>query len=140
MVSAGLFQCLGLICNLVLFAPTSARRHLLTRSSSSRQPDKCDRYTAPYPFHLSFEEGRSPQVFVSFPSRILKLVCAAVASYQNQPTLCLRLSAFDQKCMPSLAHLSYRLSCIRAANFRTLTRTSQANTATDDSLVPTWWM
>ncbi|KAG2043646.1 hypothetical protein BDR03DRAFT_941928 [Suillus americanus] len=87
-VSAGLFQRLGLICNLVPFVPTSARRHSLARSSSSRQSDKCDRYPAPCPFHLSFTEGRSPY---------------------NQPTLCPRLLTFDQKSMPSLAHC---LSCI----------------------------
>ncbi|KAG1826741.1 uncharacterized protein BJ212DRAFT_2555 [Suillus subaureus] len=44
--------------------------------SLSRQPDKCDRYPASCPFHLSFEEGRSPQ---------------------NHSTLCPRLLAFDQK-------------------------------------------
>ncbi|KAG2143689.1 Misato segment II tubulin-like domain-containing protein [Suillus clintonianus] len=49
---------------------------------------------------LSFEEGRSPQ---------------------NQPTLCPRLLAFDQK-----------------SNFGTLAKTKEADTATDVSLDTTW--
>ncbi|KAG2044252.1 Misato segment II tubulin-like domain-containing protein [Suillus americanus] len=49
---------------------------------------------------LSFDEGRSPQ---------------------NQPTLCPRLLAFDQK-----------------SNFGTLAKASQADTATDASLDTTW--
>ncbi|KAG1751844.1 Misato segment II tubulin-like domain-containing protein [Suillus lakei] len=49
---------------------------------------------------LSFEEGRSPQ---------------------NQPTLCPRLLAFDQK-----------------SNFGTLTKTNKTDTATDTSLDTTW--
>ncbi|KAG1846533.1 hypothetical protein F4604DRAFT_1816772 [Suillus subluteus] len=70
--------------------------HSLTRWSSrcaslSRHPENYDRYPDPCPFHLSFEDKWSPQ---------------------NQPTLCPRLLTFDKKCMPSLAHLSYRLSCI----------------------------
>jgi hypothetical protein len=53
---------------------------------------------------LSFNEGRNPHVCRPFPSEILKLMYTTVASHQNQPILCPRLLAFDQKCMPSLAH------------------------------------
>jgi hypothetical protein len=96
------------------------------------QFSKCDKYLAPCPFHFSFE-GRSPRVCVSSPSEILKLICAAIVSYQNQPTLYPHVSVCDHKCMHSLAHSSYRLSSIRAANFGTLTK---INTSRD----PTWWV